>query len=99
MTPDDALWLSAILFAIGTFGVLVRRHVVVVLGSLWLLVCAVLVALAAAARGHADDAGHALGGIVLVVAVAELAIGLGVVTALFRARRSADVETASSLRW
>jgi len=95
----EAVVLSAILFAIGTVGALVRRNVVVVLLSIELMLNAVNLALVAFSRQWADHAGQMLVLMVIVVAAAEVAVGLGIVIALFRNRESVNVEEASLLKW
>ncbi|MBW2240389.1 MAG: NADH-quinone oxidoreductase subunit NuoK [Deltaproteobacteria bacterium] len=95
----EAVILSAILFAIGTVGALVRRNVIVVLMSIELMLNAVNLALVAFSRQWADPAGQMLVLMVIVVAAAEVAVGLGIVIALFRNRESLNVEDASLLKW
>ncbi|MCP5060294.1 MAG: NADH-quinone oxidoreductase subunit NuoK [bacterium] len=95
----EAVVLSAILFAIGTVGALVRRNVIVVLMSIELMLNAVNLALVAFSRQWADAAGQMLVLMVIVVAAAEVAVGLGIVIALFRNRESLNVEDASLLKW
>jgi len=95
----EAVILSAILFAIGTVGALVRRNVIVVLMSIELMLNAVNLALVAFSRQWADPAGQMLVLMVIVVAAAEAAVGLGIVIALFRNRESLNVEDASLLKW
>ncbi len=99
MMVGEAVVLSAILFAIGTVGALVRRNVIVVLMSIELMLNAVNLALVAFSRQWADAAGQMLVLMVIVVAAAEVAVGLGIVIALFRNRESLNVEDASLLKW
>lgn len=99
MMVGEAVVLSAVLFAIGTVGALVRRNVIVVLMSIELMLNAVNLALVAFSRQWADAAGQMLVLMVIVVAAAEVAVGLGIVIALFRNRESLNVEDASLLKW
>ncbi|MCP3986309.1 MAG: NADH-quinone oxidoreductase subunit NuoK [bacterium] len=95
----EAVVLSAILFAIGTVGALVRRNVIVVLMSIELMLNAVNLALVAFSRQWADPAGQVLVLMVIVVAAAEVAVGLGIVISLFRNRETLNLEEASLLKW
>ncbi len=91
--------LSAVLFAIGALGVLVRRNLVVMLMSIELMLNAANLAFIGFARHHGDETGHVFVLMVIVVAAAEVAVGLGILIALFRNRASVDVEDASLLKW
>ncbi|RIL05814.1 MAG: NADH-quinone oxidoreductase subunit NuoK [Proteobacteria bacterium] len=91
--------LSAILFAIGTVGALSRRNLVVILMSIELMLNAANVAFLGFARAWASLDGHVMVLMVIVVAAAEVAVGLGIVIALFRNRESVDVEEVSLLKW
>ena len=94
-----ALALSAVLFAIGAAGALVRRNLIVILMSIELMLNAVNLALIAFSRQWGDLAGHVFVMMVIVVAAAEVTVGLGIVFALFRNRESVNVEDVSLLRW
>lgn len=96
---EQAVALSGILFAIGAVGVLVRRNVIVVLMCIELMLNAVNLALVAFSRQWGDPAGQVFVLMVIVVAAAEVAVGLGIVIAIFRNRESVNVEDASLLRW
>lgn len=102
---EHVIALSAILFAIGAIGVLVRRNVIVVMMSIELMLNAVNLAFVGFNRAWPSAGGaHALDGqvfvlMVIAVAAAEVAIGLGIVIAMFRNRDSVDIEAASLLRW
>lgn len=92
------LVLSAILFSIGSFGVLARRNLLIVLMSLELMFNAVNIALVAFARLHQDLAGHVFVLMVMAVAAAEVAVGLAIVIAVFRHRRSLDTADYQALQ-
>ncbi len=96
---EQAVALSGILFAIGAVGALVRRNVIVVLMCIELMLNAVNLALVAFSRQWGDPAGQVFVLMVIVVAAAEVAVGLGIVIAIFRNRESVNVEDASLLRW
>jgi NADH-quinone oxidoreductase subunit K len=91
--------LSAILFAIGTIGALTRRNLVVILMSIELMLNAVNLSFVGFARAWGGVEGHVFVLMVITVAAAEVAVGLGIVIALFRNRDSVNVEDVSLLRW
>jgi len=102
---DHVIGLSAVLFTIGVFGVLVRRNLIVMLMSIELMLNAVNLAFVAFNRlwpgtaGIAAYDGHVFVLMVITVAAAEVAVGLGILIAMFRNRDSVDVEEARLLRW
>jgi NADH-quinone oxidoreductase subunit K len=99
MLVEKAVALSAILFVLGTLGALTRRNLIVILMSIELMLNAVNLALVAFSRQWGDLAGHVFVLMVIVVAAAEVAVGLGIVIALFRNRESVNVEDSSLLKW
>jgi NADH-quinone oxidoreductase subunit K len=99
MLVEKAVALSAILFVLGTLGALTRRNLIVILMSIELMLNAVNLALVAFSRQWGDLAGHIFVLMVIVVAAAEVAVGLGIVIALFRNRESVNVEDSSLLKW
>jgi len=100
MVPiSHAIALSALLFCIGAAGALARRNLIVILMSIELMLNAVNLALVAFSRQWGDIAGHVFVLMVIVVAAAEVTVGLGIVISLFRNRESVNVEDASLLRW
>ena len=99
---DHYLLVGAALFAIGAYGVLARRNLLIVLMSLELMLNGVNVALVALALLHADTPTAAADGqvfvlIVMAVAAAEVAVGLAIVIALFRTRRTIDTHDLQSM--
>ena len=96
---EHVVALSAILFAIGTVGALTRRNLVVILMSIELMLNAANLAFVGFARAWAQVDGHIFVLMVIVVAAAEVAVGLGIVIALFRNRESVNVEDVSLLKW
>jgi len=90
--------LSSLLFAVGAMGVLIRRSPVVILLCLELMLNAGNLALVAFARmtGTADGQIFAL--IVMIVAAAEVVVGLGLIVAMYRNRVPMDVDELSELR-
>ncbi|HYT30194.1 MAG TPA: NADH-quinone oxidoreductase subunit NuoK [Actinomycetota bacterium] len=90
---------SGLLFTIGTVGVLVRRNALVIFMSVELQLNAVNLALVAFSRLHGNLTGQVLAFFVMVVAAAEVVVGLAIIVTLYRIARSADVDDAHLLRW
>jgi NADH-quinone oxidoreductase subunit K len=93
------LVLSAVLFAIGTVGVLVRRNALVIFMSVELQLNAVNLSLVAFARQLGQVDGQVLAFFSMVVAAAEVVVGLSIIVAIFRQRLSANVDDVNLLRW
>jgi NADH-quinone oxidoreductase subunit K len=93
------LVLSAILFSIGTVGVVLRRNALVIFMSVELQLNAVNLSLVAFSKQHGDLTGQALAFFSMVVAAAEVVVGLAIIVSIFRRRRSANVDDANLLRW
>lgn len=93
------LVVSALLFTVGTVGVLVRRNALVIFMSIELQLNAVNLALVAFSRMHGNLNGQVLAFFSMVVAAAEVVVGLAIIVAIYRRRRSADVDDASLLKW
>ena len=93
------LILSGVLFTIGTVGVLVRRNALVIFMSIELQLNAVNLALVAFSRLHRALDGQVLAFFSMVVAAAEVVVGLAIIVAMFNRRRSANVDDASLLKW
>ncbi len=91
--------LSATLFTIGVVGALVRRNIIVILMSIELMLNAVNLAFVGFSRLHGNTDGHVFVLMVITVAAAEVAVGLGIVIALFRNRDSVNVDDVSLLKW
>ena len=91
------LVLSALLFAIGFTGVLIRRNPVVILLCLELMLSAGALAMLAFSRMLGDQDGQVMVLIVLVVAACEVVVGLGIVVAMFRRRLPLDVDDMKEL--
>jgi NADH-quinone oxidoreductase subunit K len=92
------LLVSAMLFAIGTVGVLVRRNALVIFMSVELQLNAVNVALVAFSRMHNELDGQVLAFFAMVVAAAEVVVGLAIILNVYRRRHSAIVDDVSVLR-
>jgi NADH-quinone oxidoreductase subunit K len=92
---------GAVLFAIGTVGVLMRRNALIVMMSIELMMNAANLTVLAFARYHGGTAGlegQSLAFIVIAVAAAEAAVGLAIVVAVFRTRRHADIDRLNLLK-
>jgi len=99
MRVEFFLLISAFLFAIGCAGVLIRRTAIVILMCVELMLNAVNLTFVAFALENQSMTGHVFVFFVMTVAAAEAAVGLAIIIALFRRRRTTDVEDASLMRW
>lgn len=99
ITSTHYLVLSAALLLIGTAGVLLRRNVVVVLMSIELILNAVNLNLVAFSRQSGNLDGQIFAIFVITVAVAEAAVGLGILIALFRNKETVQVDEIDLLKW
>ncbi|MDQ3990727.1 MAG: NADH-quinone oxidoreductase subunit NuoK [Actinomycetota bacterium] len=93
------LMLSALLFTIGTVGVLVRRNALVIFMSIELQLNAVNLTLVAFSRMFGEVNGQILAFFSMVVAAAEVVVGLAIIVAIFRRRVAANVDDVALLRW
>ena len=92
------LVLGALVFAIGLFGVLTRRNAIGILLGIELMLNAVNINLAAFARYHVDPAGLVFALFTIAITVAEVGLGLAIVIAIFRVRRTIDADHLSLLK-
>jgi NADH-quinone oxidoreductase subunit K len=92
------LVVSALLFSIGTAGVLLRRSPLIVLLSLEIMLNAANLALISFARLHGDHAGQIFALAVMAVAASEVVVGLGLIVAIARRRLDLDVDRLRVLR-
>jgi NADH-quinone oxidoreductase subunit K len=93
------LGLSAVLFAIGAAGVLVRRNVIVIFMAIEIMLNAVNLSFVALARSLGSVDGQVIVFFVMTVAAAEAAVGLAIILALFRLRETANADEVTALRW
>jgi NADH-quinone oxidoreductase subunit K len=93
------VFLSVLLFTIGGIGVLIRRNAIVVFMCVELMLNASNLAFVAFAREHGNLDGQIVAFFVMVVAAAEVVVGLAILMAIYRARRSASVDEASLLKY
>ena len=95
----ESLALSAVLFAIGVIGVLTRRNIVIILMSIELILNAVNINLIAFSNHFAHVTGQIFAIFVITIAVAEAAVGLGILIALFRNRGTVLADEVDLLKW
>jgi NADH-quinone oxidoreductase subunit K len=99
MSPGNYVALAVILFVIGAVGVLIRRNAMVIFMCIELMLNAVNLAFVAFARQHGQVDGQVVAFFVMVVAAAEVVVGLAILMAIFRSRRSASVDDATLLKY
>jgi NADH-quinone oxidoreductase subunit K len=99
MTAEPFVLLSALLFTIGALGVLVRRNAIVVFMCIELMLNAANLAFVSFARQVGNLDGQIMAFFVMVVAAAEVVVGLAIIVTIFRTRRSASVDDASLLKF
>ena len=99
MSPAAYIFLAVILFAIGGVGVLVRRNAIVIFMCVELMLNACNLAFVAFARLHGNLDGQVVAFFVMVIAAAEVVVGLAILMALYRARKSASVDDANALKF
>ncbi|BCL15232.1 NADH-quinone oxidoreductase subunit K [Micromonospora echinospora] len=99
MTPDYYLILAAVLFTIGAVGVLIRRNAIVLFMCIELMLNAANLTLVTFARINGDLNGQIMAFFVMVVAAAEVVVGLAIIMSIFRTRRSASVDDANLLKY
>jgi NADH-quinone oxidoreductase subunit K len=93
------LIVSAVLFAIGTAGVFLRRNLITILLSVEIMLNAVNLTLVAFGRALGSLDGQIIVFFVITVAAAEAAVGLAIVIALYRHRESLNPDAFTALRW
>ena len=98
MNPANYVVLAAVLFTIGATTVLVRRNAIIVFMGIELMLNAANLAFVTFARMHGDLTGQVVAFFVMVVAAAEVVVGLAIIVAIYRTRRSASVDDVNLLR-
>ena len=99
MNPANYLFLAAVLFTIGAAGVLVRRNAIVVFMCIELMLNAANLTLVTFSRMNGTLDGQVIAFFVMVIAAAEVVVGLAIIVAMFRTRRSASVDDANLLKY
>jgi NADH-quinone oxidoreductase subunit K len=95
----DYMALSAILFAIGAIGVLIRRNVIVMFLAIEMMLNAVNLAFVALGRRIGSMDGQVIVFFVMTVAAAEAAVGLAIIISMFRNRETVNADELNLLRW
>jgi NADH-quinone oxidoreductase subunit K len=98
VNPENYLYLATILFSIGAVGVVVRRNAIVVFMCIELMLNASNLAFVSFARLTGNIDGMVVAFFVMVVAAAEVVIGLAIIVTIFRTRRSASVDDPNLLK-
>lgn len=93
------IYLSAALFCIGVIGVLTRRNMIIVFMSIELMLNATNLLLAAFSTYNNDPSGQVFVFFIMVVAAAEVAVGLGIMVMIFRNIKSVDINFLNRLKW
>ena len=93
------LVLSAILFAIGVWGVLKNRNAIIIFMCIELMLNAVNISLMAFSSYLRDYSGQVFIFIVMAVAAAEVAVGLAIIVSIFRAKESINVDDVNVMKW
>jgi len=99
MNPVNYLYLASLLFTIGAAGVLTRRNAIVVFMCVELMLNASNLAFVSFARMNGNLDGQVVAFFVMVVAAAEVVVGLAIIVAIFRTRRSASVDDPNLLKF
>jgi NADH-quinone oxidoreductase subunit K len=99
MSPANYLLLSAALFSIGAVGVLIRRNAIVVFMCVELMLNAVNLTLVTFSRLDGTLDGQIIAFFVMVVAAAEVVVGLAIIVTIFRTRASASVDDTNLLKY
>jgi NADH-quinone oxidoreductase subunit K len=99
MNPANYLILSGLLFTIGTVGVLLRRNAIVVFMCVELMLNAANLSLVTFSRMTGTLDGQIMAFFVMVVAAAEVVVGLAIILTIFRTRRSASVDDVNLLKY
>ncbi|MCX6402708.1 MAG: NADH-quinone oxidoreductase subunit NuoK [Actinobacteria bacterium] len=99
MELNNFILLSAILFSIGAVGVLVRRNAIVVFMSVEMMLNAANLAFVTFAKANGSIDGQVIAFFVMVVAAAEVVVGLSIIVSIFRTRRTASIDEASLLKF
>ena len=99
MLLNQFLVLGAVLFAIGTYGVLARRNGVLVLMSIELILNAVNINLVAFSYQLQNGVGQVFAIFVIAVAAAEAAVGLGIILAFYRNKETINIDEMNLMRW
>lgn len=98
MNPVNYLYLAALLFTIGAAGVVIRRNAIVVFMCVELMLNAGNLALVTFSRMHGNLDGQIVAFFTMVVAAAEVVVGLAIIVSVYRSRHSASVDDAALMK-
>ena len=98
LTIDYYIYLATVLFCIGAIGVLIRRNIIQVFMCIELMLNAVNVLLVAASKYHNNQEGHVFVFFTMVVAAAEIAVGLGILVMIYRNLKTTDSQELERLK-
>jgi NADH-quinone oxidoreductase subunit K len=98
VSPINFVYLASILFAIGSATVLLRRNAIIAFMGVELMLNAANLSLVAFSRMHGQVDGQVMAFFVMVVAAAEVVVGLAIIIAVFRARQSISLDEPSELK-
>ena len=96
---EHYILLSSLLFSIGVLGVLFRRNAIIIFMCIELMLNAVNLLLVAYSNYHGDAAGQILVFFIMAVAAAEVALGLAILTMIYRNTGSVDINFLNRLKW
>lgn len=99
MNPENYLYLSVLLFTIGAAGVLLRRNAIVVFMCIELMLNAANLAFVTFSRMHQNLDGQLFAFFTMVVAAAEVVVGLAIIMTIFRSRRSISVDDDNLMKF
>ena len=98
MNPYNYLYVAGLLFTIGAIGVIVRRNAIVVFMCIELMLNAANLTLVTFSRLNGNLNGQVVAFFTMVVAACEVVVGLAIIVAIYRSRRSASIDDASLLK-
>ena len=98
MNPMNYVMLASVLFAIGAMSVLLRRNAIIAFMGVELMLNAANLLFVAFARSNGDVKGQALAFFVLVVAAAEVVVGLAIIVAIFRSRQNISLDEPAEMK-
>jgi len=98
VNPYNYLYLAALLFTIGAVGVVLRRNAIVVFMCIELMLNAANLTLVTFSRLNGNLNGQVVAFFTMVVAACEVVVGLAIIVAIYRSRRSASIDDASLLK-
>ncbi len=99
MNPSNYLFVSALLFTIGSLGVLTRRNSIVIFMCIELMLNAANLAFVTFARIQGNLDGQVIAFFTMVVAACEVVVGLAIIVSIYRSRRSASVDDVNLLKF